>query len=197
MDPSPVDPAAEQLRGRIAAPHVRSLSVHRGHTRREHPGSGIRGQRHREFGRSGSTPGTVPVAKPDRTRWRAGGARSRPTRVLRPGTPRRRRDSARRAGCDYRLPGNGAARPVRELTGAAAARGLYRCGAGTRPPWSEWHRRTTGIGRTAQPPGCREDCPDQPGRMGMRNTQGPSHCGVRGWHGVLGVRGVLRTLSRR
>ena len=64
MDPSPVDPVAVQLRRRVAVPPARSLSVHRGHTRREYPGSRLRGRRHREAGRGGSTPSPVPVAWP-------------------------------------------------------------------------------------------------------------------------------------
>ena len=64
MDPSPVDPVAVQLRRRVAAPPARSLSVHRGHTRREYPGSRLGGRRHREAGCGGSTPGPVPVARP-------------------------------------------------------------------------------------------------------------------------------------
>lgn len=64
MDPSPVDPVAVQLRRRVEAPPAGSLSVHRGHTRREHPGSRARGRRYREAGRGGSTPGPVPVARP-------------------------------------------------------------------------------------------------------------------------------------
>lgn len=64
MDPSPVDPAAVQLRRRVAAPLARSLSAHRGHTRREYPGSRLGGRHHREAGRGRSTPGPVPVARP-------------------------------------------------------------------------------------------------------------------------------------
>lgn len=64
MDPSPVDPVAVHLRRRVAVPPVRSLSVHRGHTRREYPGSRIRSRHHCEAGRGGSTPSPVPVAWP-------------------------------------------------------------------------------------------------------------------------------------
>ena len=64
MDPSPVDPVAVQLRRRVAAPPARCLSVHRGHTRREYPGSRPCGRRHREAGRGGSTRGSVPAARP-------------------------------------------------------------------------------------------------------------------------------------